>query len=35
MGTLGDTDPLKVPFKRAISRVQKGSSPFKGLPNTT
>ena len=29
-GTLGDRDPLnKVPFKRAISRVQKG--PSKGV----
>ena len=34
-GTLGDIDPLnKVPFKRARSRVQKGSL-LRGLPNTT
>ena len=34
-GTLGDIDPLnKVPFKRARSRVQKGS-PLMGLPSTT
>ena len=34
-GTLGDIDPLnKVPFKRARSRVQKGSL-LRSLPNTT
>ena len=34
-GTLGDIDPLnKVPFKRAIRRVKKGS-PLRRPPNTT